>query len=315
MRFFLVSPANNSIFGGIKIINLHAHLLEQAGHEVYIADHCGVNNYWMHKSFKRVISCEKIGLKIDNEDAIICYWNSKVEVEIFNKYPFNKKYFVALNTQPKVSFNGEKYLYGEDIYDLSWDAILCSSEYLKDCIKEHNKSPKLIKIGADEEIFKPKEKVKNTVAYFDRRGSFVEKNKEFLNYLGLSLVPIKNKKELEVAEILSNSEYFLSITEGLFEPAITGRDRVEGWNMPAQEAMLSGCAVIGYTAKSAPFMRDDNSWIVNDYDEDQFRVKIIECLNTTDEIRYEKIENGVNLIKDKYSLSDMNQTLLEALNA
>jgi len=306
-KIFLLSPNNNSVFGGIKIINLHASLLS-SDYNVFIAEPNKQINKWLHKPYCNIVSYKDVILDSNENDIVLCYWNDKLTIETAFNSKAERKYFLSLNTQPRFRYKKIENI-GEEVYNLNWTNILCTSDYLKSNIEEHSKNTSLITIGVDTSIFYKKDKIKNTAAYFDRRGSFVDKNIDFLKSIGLKLLPIKNKTEVEVSEILGKAEYFLSITEGLFPTEITNRKKVEGWNMPAQEAMACGCKVIGYTAGAAPFMTNETSWVVEDYIEEEFKQKIREAINSNET----KTVKAINVINTSYSLTNMIDTLLKGI--
>jgi hypothetical protein len=283
---YLVSPDNESVHGGIKIINQHALLLSQHGHNVKIADpNCKVSK-WMSNAFTNVVGYDVV-MNSRAKDTVVVYWNGCRDINAAFKGNA-KKFFVALNTQPPsvtdapVKIEIENDMVGESVFTMNWDGILSTTKYLQDICAEYGKVAAPITIGVDTSLFAPGDKDKNTVAFFPRRGDFVANNVAFLEKLGLILVPIQDQPEKEVAKILSKCEFFFSITTGLFFncKSLQGKLRpaMEGWNMPVHEAMACGCAVVGYKAYAAPLMDDSTAWVAKDYDEEHFRQKVQECL-------------------------------------
>ena len=313
---FLLSPNNESVHGGIKIINQHAWLLKEHGHEVIIADFYGKKATWLARPFDKIISYSDVK-NLSKTDIVVAYWNGIQDVSVAFSGKA-KKYFVVLNTQPPsvkeapIAIQIDNDMIGEEVFNLKWDGILCTTEYLKNLCFEYDKEASLITVGVDTNLFVPGNKIPNTVAYFPRRGTFVDNNRKFITDLGLTLIPIDNKPETVVAKILSESEYFLSITTGVFWNchSLKGEPRpaIEGWNMPVHEAMACGCSVIGYRANSAPFMNNDTCYLVEDDNEEMFRSKIIEAIKDNKK----KFENAMNIAR-YYSFDMMYETLARGL--
>jgi hypothetical protein len=285
---YLVSPDNESVHGGIKIINQHASLLAQHGHEVKLADPNGKVSTWMKNPFADVVDYQIVE-RAREGDIVVTYWNGHRDIDVAFKSSA-KRFFVSLNTQPPsvlddypVEVAVENDMVGEAVFTKEWDGFLCTTSYLRDICKEYGKEASLITVGVDTSLFAPGDKESGTVAFFPRRGDFVVNNREFIEKLGLVLVPIQDQPEEGVANILSRSEFFLSITTGLFFncKSLEGKPRpaMEGWNMPVHEAMACGCAVIGYKAYASPFMEEGTAWVAQDCDEEHFRQKIQECLS------------------------------------
>jgi len=90
----------------------------------------------------------------------------------------------------------------------------------------------------DQEVFYPREKIKNRVCFLKHREHYIEGIEKSFESLGFSTVVACGTQQ-EVAEILGTAEYFVSFAPGIYD----GYEKSEGFPLPPAEAMSSGCVV------------------------------------------------------------------------
>ena len=133
------------------------------------------------------------------------------------------------------SVNSNPYLFNN-----TFATIVASEDafsYMKFSFKDLNLFK--LRLGIDENIFKFSEKKSKKIAFMPRK--LEEDVVQVINILKArnhlsdwEFVPIENKSEVEVGEILKESTFFLSFNHR------------EGFGLPPAEAMACGCIVIGY---------------------------------------------------------------------
>lgn len=122
-----------------------------------------------------------------------------------------------------------------------------------------------------------------------------------------NFIPIDNKNENEVAQILNESLMFLSFNDK------------EGFGLPPAEAMSSGCLVIGYTGEGG------GEYFLEDFSCKIPKGNIIQYVETIEKIIMEydnnpldftkKQEMASNYIKNNYSLEIENESIISCWNS
>jgi len=97
---------------------------------------------------------------------------------------------------------------------------------------------KMVNNFVDQEVFYPREKIKNRVCFLKHREHYIEGIEKSFESLGFSTVVACGTQQ-EVAEILGTAEYFVSFAPGIYD----GYEKSEGFPLPPAEAMSSGCVV------------------------------------------------------------------------
>jgi glycosyltransferase involved in cell wall biosynthesis len=117
---------------------------------------------------------------------------------------------------------------------------------------------------------------------------------KYQNILGdFKLIPIENKTEQQVAEIMKDSLIFLSFSYQ------------EGFSLPPMEAMMCGCLVIGYEGRGGrEYFNSEFSYPIEGGDIISF-VKTVEavisCYNINHNAFDEKREKASEYIRKTYS--------------
>lgn len=126
------------------------------------------------------------------------------------------------------------------------------------------------------------------------------------NLKNWDFVPIDNKTEDEVAQILNESFIFLSL------------NHKEGFGLPPAEAMASGCIVIGYAGQGGKeYFNPDFSFKIEDGNIVQFTNKIEEIAllleNNAPEITLMS-QYASNYISDHYNLKNEEESIIATWN-
>ena len=155
----------------------------------------------------------------------------------------------------------------------------------------------LTRNGVDEELFCPRPKERR-IAYMPRK--LPHDLREVLHILdargrlrGWELSPIENASEAEVAELLGRAAIFLSTSTR------------EGFGLPALEAGLCGCVVIGYTGcAGAEFMSPAHCYPVPQEDVLAFAQTVEEVLTRFETSESAELERGARFaasLRGRYS--------------
>lgn len=122
-----------------------------------------------------------------------------------------------------------------------------------------------------------------------------------------NFIPIDNKNENEVAQILNESRIFLSF------------NHKEGFGLPPAEAMSSGCLVIGYTGEGGEeYFLEDFSFKIPKGNIIQYIETIEKAVNeydNTPESFTKKQEMASNYIKNNYNLESENESVISCWNS
>ncbi|WP_449400589.1 glycosyltransferase [Chryseobacterium wanjuense] len=117
-----------------------------------------------------------------------------------------------------------------------------------------------------------------------------------------NLVPIDNKSELEVAEIMKKSTIFLSF------------NHKEGFGLPPTEAMSCGCYVIGYTGQGGKeYFKSEFSIPVEDGNIIEFVQKIEETIQIFEDSPQGILNKGKmasRFVSENYSLDNEEKDIL-----
>jgi len=157
-----------------------------------------------------------------------------------------------------------------------------------------------MRLGIDSEIFGYSEKKKKQIAFMPRKLS--DDLQQVINILRLrkrlenwDFVPIENKTENEVAEIMKESAVFLSF------------NHKEGFGLPPAEAMSCGCYVVGYCGQGGEeYFKPEFSTAVPDGDIISF-VKSVEnvCQQIEENPLFRsKVMLASNFIREHYSVKN-----------
>jgi glycosyltransferase involved in cell wall biosynthesis len=149
-----------------------------------------------------------------------------------------------------------------------------SQNYLKHTFP--NTTIHKIRLGIDSELFFHSKEKKKQICFMPRKLSHdISQVINILRLKGIDsswdLVPIENKSEKEVAQIMRESAIFLSFNHR------------EGFGLPPAEAMACGCIVIGYKGRGgAEYFKPEFSYSVEEGDIVGYVNKIIYIISLFD---------------------------------
>jgi hypothetical protein len=117
---------------------------------------------------------------------------------------------------------------------------------------------------------------------------------KYRNFLGdFKLIPIENRTEQEVAEIMKDSLIFLSFSYR------------EGCPLPPMEAMMCGCLVIGYDGRGGrEYFNNELSYPIDGGDIISFAKtveEVVRCYNMNQSLVDEKRQRASEFIRKTYS--------------
>lgn len=157
-----------------------------------------------------------------------------------------------------------------------------------------------MRLGIDSEIFSFSENKKNQIAFMPRK--LADDVLQVINILRLrdglknwDFIPIENKTEKEVAEIMKESAVFLSF------------NHKEGFGLPPAEAMACGCYVVGYCGQGGEeYFRPEFSTSVPDGDIISFVKSVETACQEIDEnpVFRDKGRLASDFIKENYSIKN-----------
>lgn len=126
---------------------------------------------------------------------------------------------------------------------------------------------------------------------FNQVHQIVSKKAEFKDW---KFVAIENMSEIEVAQILKESAFFMSFNHR------------EGFGLPPVEAMACGCYVIGYAGNGGNEYFDDKfNSLINDRDITQFAIELERLIKTYNNAPNVIIEKGY--LASKFALENYNK--------
>lgn len=262
MKIYYFSPDSNDPIGGIKVIYQHVDILNQNGYKAYVI-HTKKNFRctWFENSTP-IVYAKNTSLKEDDylvipeiyASSFFYKKNNRDKIRKWFHRERDKHSIINLVNQPckKIIFNQNSYYTFENLsierkenfspYPSQYiKAILSISEENKEYLQYIIEDIPIyrVKWSYKKKIFEFQENKKKQICFMPRKNS--DHAQRVINTLyargkmnGFNIIPIQNKTEKEVAEILKESLIFLSF------------GYPEGCPLPPAEAMLSGCLVIGY---------------------------------------------------------------------
>lgn len=161
-----------------------------------------------------------------------------------------------------------------------------------------------MRLGVNHHVFNYSENKEKQICFMPRKLSddvtqviSILKQRGSLN--GWNLVPIDNKTEQEVADIMKKSTFFLCF------------NHKEGFGLPPVEAMACGCYVIGYRGQGGKeYFKREISSQVEDGNIIEFVTKIEDAIKVYEENPNEILQKGKNassFILGNYSLQNEEQ--------
>ena len=156
-----------------------------------------------------------------------------------------------------------------------------------------------LRLGIDESVFNYSSNKKKQIAFMPRKleedvVQVINILKSRNNIKNWEFIPISNKNEIEVAQIMKESAIFLSFNHR------------EGFGLPPAEAMACGCIVIGYTGKGGDeYFKEEFSYRVDDRDVIGFVKKIENVIKQYDlnkNLMLDKSKKASEFILNEYSL-------------
>lgn len=232
---YYICPSIDIPIGGIKVIYKHVDILNQLGYQAYVYHELqGFRCDWFENNTRIIYQ-----VVVSDEDIMVFpeIMLNKMFKYKCRKIIFNQNVYYENNSDQTLSKNVFPNAY--HLKDLEKVMVVSEDNYRYLKMKYTNLNICIIRNSIDKNIFKLSKNKKRQIAYMSRKNNEHIKQimKEF--YIEDSLknwvfIDINCVREIEVAKILSESSIFLS-TGGL-----------EGFGLPAAEAIISGCVVIGY---------------------------------------------------------------------
>ena len=234
-RILYVSIDEAHPIGGVKVHYLHVKHLIKSGFDAYVL-HLkeGFRPTWFDVDIPILYGGEEFELRPD--DILVIPENNREALNILGNVKLTKYIFCQ---------NHYYVFYGlkddEDWRDFGITGVFCCSEIISEFIKsvfDYTDVP-VIHNAIDVSVFKPGPK-RLQIAYMPRkRAQHIEFIKNILGRINprfkdIPWVPIDNRTETEVAEILGESALFFSSSTQ------------EGFGLPPLEAMSCGCVVVGF---------------------------------------------------------------------
>jgi hypothetical protein len=297
--------------GGIKVLYQHVDILNKYGFPAFILhNEHGFRCTWFENSTP-VVSVNE--LVILSTDYLV------IPEEIFSK--INK----VARGMKKIVFNQGCYLTFSDGYSLNKNdlitpyydnevvAALVVSEDSKRYLSYTFPALKIVRIhnAVNPHVFSYSELKKPVISFMMRKN--IEDILQVINILkfrnildDFEIVPIHDKSEKEVAQILSESLIFLSF----------GHE--EGFSLPSAEAMACGCIVIGYHGMGGKeFFKPEFSYPITCGDIITFAQtveNVIELYKSDKDILTKKGRSASQFIFNNYSLEKQEKDVVQFWN-
>lgn len=285
----------NVPIGGIKVAYQHCIMLQQCGYKAYpllMGDYVG--DFFGFDIENKIIS--NIGFNLEANDVVV-----SSEIRPYDGLKFNggiKVLFmqnIGLTNRLREEDKQKSYI------ELGFDHVITCSQFCTEYLK-NNMGIDAVTItnGVDQE-------------------KFVSKNNITIEGRILAL-PRKNKQDLEnILQLLKGKDISFKLVDGLTQNELIHEYQLadiflatgypEGFGLPPLEAMLCGCAVVGFTGGGASeFMIDNETALVaEDGNCEAAANKILMLLNNKD--LKERIRvSGMDRAK-LYSLSEMKKKI------
>lgn len=267
-KIYFICPTNPTPTGGVKQIYRMVDILNKNGYEAYVLHQKKERETWFHNNtqvthnpylFKlkkyanknklslankiKLAYLKKISFKIE-ENSILVFpeiYNKINSIEpSFKKVIFSQNcYYTFDGFSPATMLNDLPYNHQNTIGTITVSDD--SQSYLRYAFPHSN--IKRIRLGIDKKIFSYSNQKEKKIAYMPRKlpedinqiiSIFQLRNPD----LNWEFIPIENKSENEVADVLRRSSIFLSFNHR------------EGFGLPPVEAMSCGCYVIGYQGQA-----------------------------------------------------------------
>jgi glycosyltransferase involved in cell wall biosynthesis len=334
-KIYFVCPNNKHATGGVKQIYRQVETLNKNGFDTYILHKkIGKKDNWfkinvpiiysplIFKQLKYLYLGKKINFLRKIELWFLKQNSEKIEEGSILVFPevYGPKIHEVFPDFQKVIFNQNCY-YTFSYYSMATDyittpynhpktlATIVASEDAEIYLKYTFPNSKILKmrLGVDQNTFGYSEEKKKQICFMPRKlGDDVNqvinilKQRKSLN--NWDLIPIDNKTETGVAEIMKESTFFLSF------------NHKEGFGLPPVEAMSCGCYVIGYRGQAGKeYFKSEFSSPVEDGNIIEFVEKIEKALKIYEDDPQDilqKGKNASNFIHENYSLkNEENDTL------
>ena len=265
-KIYFICPTNKFASGGVKHIYRQVELLNNNGFNAVLLLKKRANQNWfsskvpvqlspyIFKKLKYQYSNKKMNIFRKLTLSFLKMFSVKLEKDAILVFPeiYGPKIHQIEMGMKKVIFNQNCY-YTFDHFSLFQDmqetpylhkdtaAIIVCSQDAQDYLENTFPSATTfrMRLGIDSEIFSYSENKKRQIAFMPRKLS--DDVLQVINILHVRgklkkwrFLPIENKTEKEVADIMKESAVFLSF------------NHKEGFGLPPAEAMSCGCYVVGY---------------------------------------------------------------------
>lgn len=234
MSIIFVLPPTSGPSGGIKTLLEHAAVLQEAGHDAFVYD--------PKDSFSRDYG---INVPVERRSLELCHGDIVVRGEVFHSDSFKRT--AATGAKQVLFVQNHYYLanclrYGRDFRHLGVQAVAASSRPIADFLLRHRIADEVsyLPYAVSAPEFLEKLRVLR-IAYMPRKlqgiGTIIKRLFPILNpdLASVEWKEISGLPHRDVMRELATSAVFLSL------------QAVEGFGMPALEAMASGCLVVGFT--------------------------------------------------------------------
>ncbi|MCQ9641807.1 glycosyltransferase [Chryseobacterium sp. WG14] len=337
-KIYFICPTNPHPSGGVKQIYRMVDILNKNGFDAAVihkkADQREtwfpnntkvIHNPYLFKLIKyldkkklsiskrlKLMYLKKISFGIET-DSILVF--PEIYSSINKIEPFTKK--VIFNQNCYYTFNG--FPLGSHTEDFPYNKknileTIVVSEDSKNYIKTAfpGTSVHRIRLGIDASIFNFSKNKEKIIAFMPRKLS--EDSTQIINIFqsrnkssDWKIMPIDNRNENEVAEILKKAAIFLSF------------NHKEGFGLPPVEAMSCGCYVIGYRGQAGKeYFNPEFSSSVEDGNIIEFVLKIEEATKMYDRNPQEIIDKGhiaSEFVLANYSTSNEEKDIINIWNS
>lgn len=321
-RIYILSIDTNIPIGGIKQLYRHVDILNNNGFSASIIH---LNDNFRCVWFENNTKISYLGkTTIEKSDYLVVpeifgtLFSNEITTGGLNKqlkeFISRSKNIVIFDQGCYLSFDG----YSIDQHDInpfwlsnSLIATIVVSEDSREYMKYVFPNMKIFRIhnSIDAKLFSYKHEKKKQICFMTRklRGD-VTQVVNILKYRNIladfKLIPIENKTEEQVAEIMKDSLVFLSFS---YE---------EGCPLPPMEAMMCGCLVIGYTGRGGrEYFKNEFSYPIENSDIISF-VKTVEevirCYNINHDFIDEKRQKASAYIRTIYSPEKETQDIVQS---